>query len=671
MLRESAGDERRADRAERTRYLFEVTLKYAACIAISSYLRDPRRDAQTDAALSCLTRPSLGHWLNLFRRCTRHQQSLGLGLFPAELFERTSTRPAMVRCMNALKEALEPGSSSAVQGVSLLHLLEAMIAYRNRTTGHGAPSREQIEKMSGFLEEGVVDLILHAEVLQKTPLVFVSEIRAERRSFVHSLTRLVGTSPMTIPDFVTDRDGALLGADKQLFLCDPESMQPQIPLHPLVIYAQQDVFLLHQSDLNRNVQYLCHHSGAFYTADRLFEDFKEQFGSMLGAELKPAEFNPEDVYLSTVRISLVDGVLADEERRYLDELRVRLNLIDGRADELEAMAWAEMNAQVPAPPSPSPARSASPDAKPPAPEKRRPTRTADQPVRLLFLSYASIRLGFWADLVSRMAALAHRRGMVFSMVAVDPSEDHDATAMMGLVSEMDRILGMHQPDVVAVAPSPSRAFTELFDRHFERFKIPLVALDSPFVPTDAAAPSATARAPLVQIDNYEAGRLAAQMLLEHASKRGTPHQFLVLPGLENARHSGERVRGFREAMAASGGVRVKALQAGGFDRQRAKHIFEEFAADADLSRFSGIFCCSDEMALGVYVGLRNLAAESATEPAFGIVGFNNTDEMQSAMLMDRSGSLVGTIDQNLPSYAYDYLRSSMRWSRVARRRTCI
>ena len=59
------------------------------------------------------------------------------------------------------------------------------------------------------------------------------------------------------------------------------------------------------------------------------------------------------------------------------------------------------------------------------------------------------------------------------------------------------------------------------------------------------------------------------------------------------------------------------------------------------------------MALGAYVAFRNLIGDAGAgaEPRFGIVGFNNTDEMQNAMLMDRSGTLVGTIDQNLSTYA--------------------
>ncbi len=643
------------ERLERTRFLFEVTLKYAACVALAGYLNDERRDERTDAAISLLTRPSMGHWLNLFRTCARHQQTLGNPHFPDALFDKIRDRPGMTEAYVKIRNFLDDKQNGAQQSVTLLGFLEAAVAYRNRTTGHGAPRREQLEEMSPVLEAGVVELIGYLDFLRRTQLVHLSDLRVERRSFVHHLVRMMGTTQVAIAHYTTDRDQALLGADKQLFLCAPDTTTPVMSLHPLVICAQGEVFLLQSSDLDRGVEYICHHTGQFYVADRLYEDFKDRFGSMLGGAVPGGGIDADEVYRTSVRISLVDGVVADEEREHLNELRVRLNLTEARAGELESSATRERAGAMKAEESAS------------GPPAGAVSVIAPEHPRVLFLSYASVRIGFWADFVSRLAAQSHRRGMVFSMVAVDPSEDHDPSAMMALIAEIGEIIDLHKPDVMVVAPAPIKAFGDLFTRQMDRFRTPLVVLDSPIAPARAPAGSVVGAAPLVQLDNVEAGRMAGRELARHAAARPGPHQLLVLPGMDSAKHSDDRVHGFKEGVAAElPAARVKQLSAAGFDRAKARLIFEEFIADADLGRFQGIFCCSDEMALGVYASiLRDSRARTAAQ-GFGIIGFNNTDEMQTALQVDNTGLLLGTIDQNLGEYVntvFEVIESQLRGER--------
>jgi|GEM_PF-5812619 len=216
-----------------------------------------------------------------------------------------------------------------------------MIAYRNRTSGHGAPQRDHINEFAPILEAAVVELLLHLTSLKALSLVYLSEIRLERHSFVHCLTRLVGTSQMNMTDYITAREEALVGGDRSLYLLDPGTARPVLSLHPLMIYAQEEVFLLQHSDMDHTVEYLCYHTGATYEADHIFEDFQRRFARFLTTPGMPSVVDIEAVYLNAVRMSLLDGHIAEEERKCLDDLAKHIKLSPEMAGRLELSVASE------------------------------------------------------------------------------------------------------------------------------------------------------------------------------------------------------------------------------------------------------------------------------------------------------------------------------------------
>jgi hypothetical protein len=110
--------------------------------------------------------------------------------------------------------------------------------------------------------------------------------------------------------------------------------------------------------------------------------------------------------------------------------------------------------------------------------------------------------------------------------------------------------------------------------------------------------------PSVTIDNSAGGRLAAQALFGSLSENAPSARLLVMPGMDDAPHSQARVRGFQEEVQSQyPGMKVRLLPEGRFDRARAQHVFANFLEDVDLERYAGIFCCNDDMALGVYVAV--------------------------------------------------------------------
>lgn len=633
------------ERWNRTRYLIEVTLKYCACIAVSRYLHNGNLDDKTNAALTCLNRPSLGHWHNLLVRCARHNQNMNAAFLQEEVFTATHDRPAMAEAYQAMKSMSEKRGDQAPRKITLTRFLEAYVAYRNRTAGHGAPSAEHVEQMAPLLEKATVDLLQHLDALRNIQLVYVSGIRLERNSCIHSLTRLMGTTQVAMPDYVTSVNDALIGRDRQLFLSEPGDEKPFVSLHPLAIYSRDEVYLLHQSDLRSNVDYICHHSGEYYSADRIFEDFRAALGGFLGeTQVDTSRFSPEDVYRESVRMSLVDGVITAQEHTYLMETRLQLGLDAKTAEAIERTEKAEM----PAVENPAPG---TPVATGGGHNRLGDNGDENRARRLLFFSYASVGNTFWAEFVSRLAATAHERDWVFSMVTPNPKHDHDVAAMANLVADLDRIIDMHRPDAIMMVPVPSTTFTSLFEKRFRGRDVPIVALDTAFSGSEVFAEHGGREPPAIVIDNAAGGALAAEALVDALQGKDAGLRYLVMPGLEDAPHSQARVDGFRERLEAlQPDARIRVMPEGRFDRCRARQVFGDFLEDIDLDRFAGIFCCNDDMALGVFLAASKYLKRGGQRGHFSIVGFNNTAEFRIVMAADPYGLLVASIDQSLDKY---------------------
>jgi hypothetical protein len=633
------------ERWEKVRLLFEVTLKYCACLSIAGYIKTSHEDKQINAALKYLTRPSLGHWYNIFSLITKYLQSKNESIFPNELFEKIRDRPRLIAGWNAIRDFLDPAKKSTSESIYLMPFLENLVTYRNRTAGHGAPQSDHLEKMLPVFEQALVDLLLHLQFLKRIPLIFISEIKVERTSFVHILYRLMGTTKVLMKDLVTPRDGSLMGFDKQLFISRPDTEIPSLSLHPLIIYSQEDVFLLQNSNLKHNVEYLCHNSGALYSADRIYEDFKLTLGSFLldDHEIADNSFEKEKIYLSALKMSLIDGVIEVEERDNLRQIARQLEISEARTKEIESQYSPENLKEI---------LVHEPRDSYESGQLKSPAGiTGYKGSRILFFPYASVRLGFWADLVSRLASSAHKLGMVFSMVAPDPQAEYDSALMTAMLADFDRILEIHDPQIIMIAPSPSRAFLSLFERHFGNIKVPMMSIDTELFNYDYFNKNRFPPPPIIQVDNVMGGELAASLLINRPQNNPEEKsQYLVMPGIDDAPHSMARIEGFSRIIKQSlPGSRVRILPSGGFLRKKAREVFGNFIEDADLEKFKGIFCCNDEMALGVY-GLLCTDRERALSLPFGIVGFNNTLEMQSAIENDKANLLVGTIDQNLNTY---------------------
>jgi len=627
------------------RYLFEVTLKYLSCIGIAQYLQGDMDEENINGALACLTRPSLGHWLNILRLVNSQNQDRERSLLPPDLMIKSRENIRMAAAINVIKE-LSDARGSKVEAVSPFFFLENMVSYRNRTAGHGAPQPEHIKSITPILESAIIEFLEKFDFFRQNALVFISEIRVERQSIIHSLYKLMGTTKVALPNLVTGKEDALFGSDKTLFICGPDNLVPLLSLHPLVIFANEDLYMLNHADPLQTVEYVCHHSGLTYTADRVFDDFREKMGAFFGHVLPESLIAKEQAYKAALMVSLLDGIIQDDERAVLDNLILQFGIPQARAQQLELAALKA---------SPDPTTGATAQARMDAPNLwPAPVENGQEvgmPRRLLFFPYASMSQGFWADLTGRLVSSCQRKGYIFSMLAPEPGKDHDAAGMTALLSSLEQITASLKPDLLVMAPPPSAGFLDAFSLWYSGRRIPLMTVATEFHDYRIFKSMEVARPPMVRVDDALGGRMAAEILSRTIEPGIERPQVLVLPGLDLAPSSLLRVKGFRERFAElhpSG--RCKVLHHADLHREKAIRVLEGFFEDADPFRYHGLFCCNDEMALGSYEALLRMADSTSAPLRIPIVGFDHSQEMAQALRNDRSGMLAGTIDQNLPVY---------------------
>ena len=131
-------------------------------------------------------------------------------------------------------------------------------------------------------------------------------------------------------------------------------------------------------------------------------------------------------------------------------------------------------------------------------------------------------------------------------------------------------------------------------------------------------------------DDYRLARDIAAHLLQHIGGKG---DIVILEGVPAAVTSQERLRGFRDAVRDSPGIRIAASRAADYQQETARSVTAELLGR--LPRVDGILCANDVMALGAIEALK------AAGRRIPLVGVNAIPEAIDAI---KNGSLLATVD---------------------------
>jgi ribose transport system substrate-binding protein len=165
-----------------------------------------------------------------------------------------------------------------------------------------------------------------------------------------------------------------------------------------------------------------------------------------------------------------------------------------------------------------------------------------------------------------------------------------------------------------------------------RANIPVVIVDTRL--DKAAADEAGAKiVSFIGSDNYEGGRIAAKFIVDTTKGKAS---VAVLEGIPGHETGDSRLRGFKDGIKDSPGIRIVASQPANWERDQGFNVFQNMLqAHPELDT---LFACNDMMALGAVEAIR---AANKTG-SIRVVGFDAVEDARKAI---RDGTMLGSVAQ--------------------------
>lgn len=153
-------------------------------------------------------------------------------------------------------------------------------------------------------------------------------------------------------------------------------------------------------------------------------------------------------------------------------------------------------------------------------------------------------------------------------------------------------------------------------------------------------------------DDYQLARDIAAYLFRRIGGTG---DIVVLEGVPAAVTSQERLRGYRDAVRETPGMRIVATRAADYQHDTARRVTEELLGG--LTRVDGMLCANDVMALGA---IEALEASGRRVP---LVGVNAIPDAISAI---KSGKMLATVDFDAMAISSIATEAAIRYLRGER-----
>jgi ribose transport system substrate-binding protein len=184
---------------------------------------------------------------------------------------------------------------------------------------------------------------------------------------------------------------------------------------------------------------------------------------------------------------------------------------------------------------------------------------------------------------------------------------------------------------LAITPSGSREIVTAIAKA-NQAGIPVVIVDTRVDPA-AAREGGIKIESFVGSDNYEGGKVAGQHLVEISGGKAT---VAILEGIPGHETSDSRMRGFKDAIKASPGVKVVASQTANWERDQGFNVFQNMLqAHPEIDT---LFACNDMMALGAVEAIQAAGKTGKVR----VIGFDAVDDARKAMT---AGTMVASVAQ--------------------------
>jgi ribose transport system substrate-binding protein len=185
---------------------------------------------------------------------------------------------------------------------------------------------------------------------------------------------------------------------------------------------------------------------------------------------------------------------------------------------------------------------------------------------------------------------------------------------------------------LCVTPSGSKEVASVLAKA-TRANMPIVVADTRVDPAAAAA-AGVKLGTFVGSDNYEGGRLAGQFLVQSS---GGQARVAILEGIPGHETGDSRLRGFRDAVAASPGIAIVASQPANWERDQGFTVFQNMLqAHPEID---SLFAASDLMALGA---IEAIAVANRTGK-IRVIGFDALEDARKAI---EEGKMAASVAQS-------------------------
>ncbi len=186
-------------------------------------------------------------------------------------------------------------------------------------------------------------------------------------------------------------------------------------------------------------------------------------------------------------------------------------------------------------------------------------------------------------------------------------------------------------NALAVAPSGSKEIVTAIAKA-NAANIPVVIVDDK-VDGAAAKDAGVHWDAYVGSDNVEGGRIAGRYLVQITNGKANA---AVLEGIPGHQTGDARLRGFKEAIQGSAGVKIVASQTANWERDQGFNVFQNMMqAHPDID---AVFACNDMMALGAVEAIRAAGKTGKIR----VIGFDAIDDARKGIA---AGAMDGSVAQ--------------------------
>lgn len=186
-------------------------------------------------------------------------------------------------------------------------------------------------------------------------------------------------------------------------------------------------------------------------------------------------------------------------------------------------------------------------------------------------------------------------------------------------------------NALAIAPSGSKEVVAAVAKA-NAANIPVVIVDDK-VDAQAAKDAGVHWEAYVGSDNVEGGRIAGRYLTQLTNGNAN---VALLEGIPGHQTGDARLKGFKEAIQSSPGIRIVASQTANWERDQGFNVFQNMLqAHPDID---AVFACNDMMALGAVEAIRAAGKTGKIH----VIGFDAIDDARKAIA---AGTMDGSVAQ--------------------------